>query len=164
MSRPEISRLHELFAYSAQSGVLIRKITTSNRCPAGSRAGTLDRSTGYRRVRVDGVVLYEHIVVWAMTRGKWPSGLIDHRHGTRDDNREDGLRDGPRRFNQENQRRARSDNKLGVLGVCQVPSGKFAASIRVDGRQRRLGTFSSAEDAHAAYVAAKRMFHEGCTL
>jgi hypothetical protein len=34
--------------------------------------------------------------------------------------------------------------------------GKFAARIRVDGVERHLGTFATAEEASAAYAAAAR--------
>lgn len=72
MSAPKVSveRLHELFRFDAETGWLVRKITTSNRCVAGSRAGTFDASVGYRRVRVDGRICMEHVVIHAMHNGQ----------------------------------------------------------------------------------------------
>lgn len=165
MSAPKVSveRLHELFRFDADTGWLMRKITTGNRSMAGSRAGTFDASVGYRRVRVDGRICMEHAVIHAMHTGAWPSGLIDHRNTQRTDNMPSNLRDVTRRINQQNLRRARVDSKTGVLGVIQVGE-RFAAHIRIDGRQTRIGTFDTAEQAGAAYVEAKRLNHEGCTL
>jgi hypothetical protein len=40
----------------------------------------------------------------------------------------------------------------------------FSARIRVNGNLRWVGTFGTPEEAHAAYVAAKRQFHEFGTL
>jgi hypothetical protein len=99
--------------------------------------------------------------------GAWPLFEIDHRNGIGTDNRWKNLRDGTRSFNIQNQRRARSDNKTGFLGVHR--SGKkerkgFVAKIQLDGKQRYLGVFSTAEAAHAAYLAAKRRIHPGCVI
>lgn len=158
-----VARLHELFRYEPETGWLVRKITTSNRCVAGSRAGTFDASTGYRRVRVDGRICMEHAVIYAMHAGQWPAGLIDHKNTIRTDNRPSNLRDASRRINQQNLRQARVDSKTGVLGVVQIGQ-RFSASIRINGKQNRIGTFGTAEEAGAAYVKAKRASHEGCTL
>ena len=158
-----MERLHELFRFDTDTGWLMRKITTSNRCVAGSRAGTFDASVGYRRVRVDGRICMEHAVIHAMHAGAWPTGLIDHRNTERTDNAPSNLRDVTRKVNQQNLRKARADSKTGVLGVVQVGQ-RFAAHIRIDGKQTRIGAFATAEEAGAAYVAAKRLNHEGCTL
>jgi len=162
--RPTADRLRQLFSYDAETGHLTRIVTTSNRCPAGKRAGTFDRTTGYRKVNVDGRMYGEHVVIWCLVHGSWPAGLIDHRNGVRDDNRIDNLRDGSRRLNQENMRRPRSDNKSGFLGVTYASDGAPQAHIRINGRQKYLGRFATEAEAHEAYVAAKRRHHEGCTL
>jgi hypothetical protein len=50
-------------------------------CPAfkfaGRRAGTFDRTTGYRRVMIDGRYYYEHVIVWVHSRGYWPPRQLD---------------------------------------------------------------------------------------
>jgi hypothetical protein len=38
-------------------------------------------------------------------------------------------------------------------------NGKFYSRIYVNGRDRRLGTFATAAEAHAAYVAALKQEH-----
>ena len=158
-------RLRELFAYDSATGVLTRIITTSNRCPAGARAGTLDRSTGYRKVNVDGRMYGEHVVIWCLVSGRWPMGLIDHRDGVRDRNVLENLRDGSRRLNQQNTRRARSDSLSGLQGVHPAKNGRCYSKIRTaDGKVKHLGTFDRPEQANAAYLAAKRELHEGCTV
>lgn len=162
-TKPTVERLRELFSFDSERGWLVRRITTSNRCPAGSRAGTFDASVGYRRVRVDGRIYMEHAVVLALSTGAWPVGLVDHRNTVRTDNSPENLREGSRSLNQQNLRRARRDSKTGVLGVIQVKD-RFLAHIRIDGKQKHLGSFGTAEEASAAYLAAKRLHHEGCTL
>jgi hypothetical protein len=44
------------------------------------------------------------------------------------------------------------------------PVGRLSASVWVGGKRVYLGRFDTAEEAHAAYVAAKRRLHQGCTL
>lgn len=96
--------------------------------------------------------------------GKWPEHVAEHEDGDKLNNRWRNLRDVPQVHNVENQRRARSDNTLGVLGIERSKGGRFAARIRVKGRRIGLGTFDTKELAHAAYVAAKRELHKGCTI
>ena len=65
----------------------------------------------------------------------------------------------------ENQRRARGNSRTGLLGVtADLRSGRFAANIKAAGRRHYIGSFATPEEAHAAYVAAKRQLHEFGTL
>lgn len=164
MAKPTQARLRELFALDEATGVLKRLITTSNRCVAGKRAGTLDKSTGYRRVRVDGVVYGEHQVILCMRTGLWPVGQVDHRDGGRDKNMPKNLRDVSRRVNQENKRKAHKNNQTGYLGVYKQRNGRFGAKITSHGVVHNLGTFDTALEAHNVYLAAKRVLHVGCTI
>jgi hypothetical protein len=83
------------------------------------------------------------------------------------DNRFCNLRDVVKRVNQENRKKASSNNKSGFLGVS--PNGKgWAATINtsVSGVRKHyyLGTFPTPIEAHKTYVKAKRNLHEGCTI
>lgn len=42
--------------------------------------------------------------------------------------------------------------------------GKFMAQIKAPGRRKFIGYFADKYAAHAAYLAAKREHHEGCTV
>lgn len=89
--------------------------------------------------------------------------MIDHINGDPSDNRVENLRLADKRLNAENQRRARADNAIGVLGVM-AHGNKFRAQIRTGGRTIYLGLFLTSDEAYAAYVEAKRRLHEGCSL
>ena len=41
---------------------------------------------------------------------------------------------------------------------------RFKARITVKGKEILLGRFDTAEEAHAAYLEAKRVHHPGCTI
>lgn len=169
MNAPENRQLAALRAqlmawllYDGDTGRFTWNAAPVQRIPAGSVAGGLN-SEGYRVVRCMGVLYLSHRLAWLFCNGSWPSGDIDHINGVRDDNRIENLRDVSRSVNQQNLKRARRDNATGLLGVKRARKG-FEARINVSGRYVHLGTFSTPTAAHAAYLAAKRQHHEGCTL
>jgi hypothetical protein len=89
--------------------------------------------------------------------------MVDHINGRRDDNRWCNLRDASRLVNQQNMRRAVAGSASGLLGAHKK-RGKWSSQIKVRGVLVKLGIFETADQAHAAYLAAKRQLHEGCTL
>lgn len=129
----------------------------------GREAGGLN-ADGYVNVEVGGKSIGVHRIVWLMHNGQWPVGEIDHRNGVRNDNRIENLRDVAHDTNTQNRRAATSGSKTGLLGVTMHKNGQFRARIRSNGRLRSIGLFDSAEEAHAAYIAAKRKLHAGCTI
>lgn len=106
-----------------------------------------------------------HRLAWLYVYGKWPTGDIDHINGERSDNRIENLRDVTRAINIQNRRKASAGSKSGLLGVVARTRGKpWGASIRVDGKNKYLGTWDTKEQAHEAYLIAKRKYHPGCTI
>lgn len=156
-----VERLRELFAYDPSTGKLTRRIRVSNGL-AGSAVGTINRG-GYLVASVDRKLLYVHRIIWAMQTGLWPVAEIDHRDACRSNNRWSNLRDVPRQTNCQNRRHADRDSGTRLLGAFKERA-KFSSKICVAGVLHYLGTFETAEAAHAAYVTAKRELHEGCTL
>jgi hypothetical protein len=149
-------------SYDPETGRFTRIAKSGPNVVVGAEAGAVNH--GYRRIYVGGRPYAAHRLAWLWVHGKWPDGKVDHINGDTDDNRIANLRDVDHSTNLENQRRARSDNLLGVLGVRAKPSGRYEARIWVKGRPMFLGSYPTAEDAHGAYVEAKRKLHEGCTL
>jgi hypothetical protein len=127
----------------------------------GVKAGTL-RPDGYISIGVRKSHFLAHRLAWFYVHGVWPPELIDHVNGVRSDNRIANLRLADRRLNVENKRRE-SCNSTGLLGVKPNGNG-FSARIGSRGVEHHLGTFRTPEEAHAAYVEAKRRLHKGCTL
>jgi hypothetical protein len=105
-----------------------------------------------------------HRLAWCIAYGEWPSLEIDHINGDAGDNRLCNLRNVDRATNAQNKRRAQCTNKSGIQGVETHAVGRLSASVWVGGKRVYLGRFDTAEEAHAAYVAAKRRLHQGCTL
>lgn len=156
---PPLSRIKEVLAYDPNNGVFHWMRSTSNRAPAGSIAGSVNKH-GYRMIRVDNVDYRACRLAWLIVHGEMPKGDIDHINGSRDDDRIANLRDATRQENIRNSKR-RSDNTSGFKGVAwHRGAKKWTASI-FTGKSVHLGLFDTAEAAATAYSqAAKRFFGE----
>lgn len=164
--------LRELYDYDPGTGLLTHRVARSHNVKIGQQVGHLDRrNPSYPRwtLRLLGRSWILSRVIWMYVHGEWPRGQIDHINGDPTDNRLSNLRDVCASVNMQNKRRAVATNSTGYLGVSVHHGGKkpFLARIRdpkSGQRQIRLGYFATAEEAHNAYVEAKRRLHSGCTL
>jgi hypothetical protein len=158
-------RLRELLHYDPETGIFRWRV--KRKCAnAGDVAGSVN-TNGYRSVTVHNVKRSAHRLAYLYMTGSWPKNAIDHRDHDRTNNRWANLRAVTNSVNCQNLTRALSNNKSGRLGVAYCPYRKtrqFKAMISVGGKQRVLGFFATADEAGAAYIAAKRKFHEGCTI
>ncbi len=155
-------RLRQLLSYDPKSGVFINRTDRHWSAKAGEAAGSLTKA-GYIEIGLDGISYYAHRLAWLYVTGEWPANTIDHKDGNRANNAWRNLRDVTQDVNVQNLRGATAASSSGLLGAYRCGS-RFKASITVDGRVRHIGYFETAQKAHEAYVAAKRQFHQGCTL
>lgn len=128
---------------------------------SGKEALTAD-NCGYRAGRIFERKYQSHRVVWALVKGAWPSGLLDHIDGDRRNNRIENLREVSDIENCRNTAR-RSDNASGHVGVSWYErKKKWRAYVAVNGKQQHLGFFISLGDAVAARKEASDRigFHE----
>lgn len=150
-------RLRELLDYDPVNGTFTWRVNR-NGVRIGDRAGSLVDSRGYLRVGIDGREYSAHRLAWLYVHGEWPTQVIDHCNGDPSDNRIENLRDVSQQVNVQNQHRARSTNKCGLLGVRRQGK-RWYARIMTNGRERHIGTFDTPEEAHAAYLAVKAVLH-----
>ena len=159
-----IEQLRQYLDYNPQTGEFVWKIDRHGSRGIGKAAGSVD-PRGRRMIYFDGNTYFAHRLAWLFIYGEWPSGIIDHVDGDASDNSISNLRDVSYSVNSQNQIKAKSSNKLGFLGVYKDKrGGKFRADISIDGKNKCLGYFLTPEEAHDKYLAAKREFHEGCTI
>lgn len=122
-------------------------VVQAGRAPAGSIAGTVDK-TGYRRIKLNGARLLAHRVAWFLSFGNWPTGVIDHINRNKLDNRVENLRDVSA---SENSRNREFPERLGTFKASR---NKWAARVTSGGVTRYLGVFDSMDKARQAYLAA----------
>jgi hypothetical protein len=161
-SRITATEVRRLFDYDALTGNLIWKERISIRVTVGRVAGTLAKN-GYLTVGIKGVKYYAHRLVWLHVTGEWPAADMDHINGIRADNRIGNLRSVDPAVNMQNRKGANSNNISGLIGA-ERHRDKWHARISIRGKRVSLGTFATPEEAHAAYLAAKRILHIGCTI
>lgn len=160
---PTAERVRELFEYDDEVGALRWRISQSSRAKVGAVAGNI-RKDGRRCVCVDGVQYLAYRVIWLHHKGTWPNDEIDHWDTDHTNDRIGNLRDVTGAVNAENKRHPRSDKRFGTL-LGAYPSGaRWRAQIGVDRKVKHLGSFDTEQQAHAAYLNAKRELHDGCTI
>lgn len=158
------SQLHEMLNYDPQTGVFTWRTHPSKkvRIRVGDVASSVS-TAGYAVIKIFGKPYLAHRLAFLYMRGEWPKNQIDHIDGNRLNNRIENLRDVTAFVNMQNQRRALANNSCGVLGVTRV-GNRFQARIKTNRIKVHLGTFATPEEAHYAYLTAKRIRHEGCVI
>lgn len=148
--------LKELVVYCPERGGLFW-IKNRRKAKAGNRIGSKTQE-GYRQTSLFLKQYKEHRLIWLYHYGNFPLKELDHLNGIRDDNRIENLRECVEGKNQQNIRKPNITNKNGFLGV--YPSSKrWMARITSNGKSIYLGSFDTKEEAHLAYIQAKRQYH-----
>lgn len=156
-------RAKEVIDYDPETGYTYWKVT-KGKMIAGERAGHLNIG-GMRYVSVDGKSYKEHRLIWLYTYGYMPKHYIDHINCDPSDNRLENLREATAGENSQNKRKASCINKCGYLGVAyKTRKKKYTAQITVGGVTYHLGTFTDPQEAHEAYLKAKKELHPFSTL
>jgi hypothetical protein len=158
--------LRALLSYDPLEGIFRWKISTGRwgHVPPGAVAGTIHKGSGYTQIRILGRTYYAHRLAWFYVKGAWPSKGLDHFNGKKSDNKLKNLREANQEQNLQNIRTAQSRNKTGFLGVLEYAPGKFRAAIGVKYKSLQKKGFTSAKEAHEAYLRAKKVHHPFQTI
>lgn len=164
----EIARFEEMknyFSVDFEKGLIIRlkKYGTSG----FSKIGDI-----IKRKNIQGYIVFQfqdrevkaHRFIFYYYHGELFE-IIDHINGIKNDNSISNLRGDNDNKNQQNQRKPQIGNTTGYLGVCwNKLAQKYKATIAFNGKNNHLGYFSTKELAYEAYLTAKRINHEFCTI
>lgn len=154
-------RLRSILYYDPETGIFSCRTQRGPR-GAGDILGAIN-DCGYVVMEIDHRRYLGHRLAFLYQTGAWPKETVDHINGQRADNRWMNLRDVPHRTNIENFRKIRRSTQSGLLGAHKK-GARWRSGITVDGKQVNLGTFDTAQQAHEAYLSAKRQHHSGCTI
>lgn len=126
----------------------------------GKAAGSISHF-GYHIIKLGRQQYRAHRLAWLIVHGEWPQGEIDHINGDRTDNRMANLRAVDRAANSQNRWMAHRDNKsCGLLGATWNKQHKrWQAKIVARKVRHHLGYFETPEQAHEAYLTAKKRLH-----
>jgi hypothetical protein len=153
-----LDHLKQVLDYNPQTGVFVWKVSTARRIVPGTVAGTVN-SKGYRVIQLFRKLHTEHRLAWFYVTGVWPSDQIDHINQVKTDNRFENLREATNSQNSQNSK-IRRNNTSGYKGVSWwAHREKWAAQMRVDGKNRLLGMFDNPLDAHLCYQSLAKIVH-----
>lgn len=152
----DITKLRNLLEYDPIAGVFTWRNNIGN-VKAGSVAGCINRK-GYRYIGVDGSLYRANRLAWAYVHGALPKGQIDHIDGNRLNNSINNLRDVSAETNQRNRKSGNKNSTSSLLGVSyHRQSGKWRAQICIT-TTKHLGLFDTEQEAHYAYIEAKKHY------
>ena len=117
-------------------------------------AGTI--KDGYIRISVRSKLLYAHRIIFLMHHGYIPE-YIDHINRNRSDNRIENLRECSSSQNSRNN--SFNVGITGFKGVSTAPKNRFRAYIFLNGKQKFLGIYDTAEQAKESRVKAANKFY-----
>lgn len=161
--------LREMLEYDPETGSMHWKVRPQthfknfgackswNTRNAGKPTGCLMPS-GYLAINIRGTPYMAHRLAWAIYYGEF-AGTIDHINRVRHDNRLCNLRACTLSQNQHN-RTISPNNSSGFKGVSwHKQKNRWRAYIVVNWKQKSLGLYDTAEEAHAAYCKAADALH-----
>lgn len=153
----------EILNYDKETGIFTYKVNYKSK-KAGDVAGYIN-NRGYVQINLFGRIYSAHRLAWYFHNGEMPTKQIDHINGIRHDNNIANLRNVDLAENLQNQRNPQKGNTSGFLGVTfHKNRNKWMAQINHKKKNIYIGIFSTAIEAHNAYLSKKREIHEFCTI
>ena len=156
---PTQALLRAVLDYDADTGIFRWKRNPAkperwNSRWAGAEAGAL-KPSGYVIVTIDYELYRAHRLAWVYVNGDVlaPEDEIDHVDGVRSHNWIGNLRPATKTQNMANSAGWKERPAQGLPKGVFMCRSKFQASIFRNGKKMHLGTFDTAEEAHAAYLS-----------
>jgi hypothetical protein len=151
--------LKKYLNYNPKTGVFLWKCSRGHRMKgdiAGCRA-----TVGYWQIMLHKKYYLAHRLAWLYMTGSMPKHHIDHIDMDKLNNKISNLREATSKENAMN-RTCAKNSKSGRKGVSwNKASGKWMVFIKLDGKNRNLGSFDDIEEAAAAYAkSAKKHYPE----
>ncbi len=153
-----------IIRYNPEDGTFVSLATRGGHVWPGKTLEPALTDTGYRRLKISHRSYLCSRLAHLLMTGRWPEQFMDHIDGNRSNDRWGNLRAVTPAMNAHNLHAARSYNATKLMGVTRRGNGAgewFDARICVDYKLQHIGCFKTADEAHAAYLSAKRHLHAG---
>ena len=150
---PYYYKAKKLLDYNRTTGQFTWKVSRGSRSKVGGIAGH-ENSHGYIAIGVNlnkkQKFLKAHRLAWFIVNHELPN-VIDHIDRDKSNNSLSNLRDCNNSLNQINIPISKR-NTTGYKGVYyRKDNGKYRAIIKIDGRNKSIGQYETAEEAYSAY-------------
>jgi len=153
-----MNNIKEYLSYNPETGLFTWLLNQcNNKIKAGDIAGCATKR-GYIFITATKKQYLAHRLAWYFYYLKWPERGLDHINGIKNDNRIANLRLATHSENKQNVSYAQKNNKCNVRGI-HFYQGRWRADINIKGINTYLGRFNTPEEAHQAYLTAKRLHH-----
>lgn len=148
MSNNILSKTYLQSIFDYKDGNLLYK-TSGHGIKKGSIAGCAKKGSGYRIIKINGKVYYEHRIVFAWHYGYFPK-LIDHKNRNRSDNRIENLEDSNHSKNTMNSGLWKT-NTSGFRGVSKhKKNNSWIGQTWINGKKHHIGSFKTPQEASQA--------------
>jgi len=151
--------LKRIILYEIDTGIFFWKIQPANYIPKGTRAGYINKKTGYRIIGIGGKEYKANRLAFLYMTGIMPKE-VDHKNRIRHDDRWINLQASSRCHNMQNQSLS-SANKTGYTGVHWYKRvQKYIAYIEFKRKRYHLGYFKNLSQAVRARQRAKLIINK----
>ena len=137
-------RLRELMTYDPYTGLFTNRF--------GQVLGSGQTRAKYIRIAIDNKMYLAHRLAWFWIHDEWPAYDLDHIDGNGQNNAIINLQQLDVGTNLRKGKQYKN-NKTGNRGVMfETRRGKYKSQITYAGKNYFIGYFSTAEEAHEAYL------------
>ena len=151
-----IDQLMDRFNFDLINGRVFWKKAKANF--QGKEAGCVKYSRGkpYCLIKINNYPWMRAHLIFLAVHGRLPIPTVDHVDGNSLNDRPDNLREATRLEQARNKKRNKKTTEL-PMGV-RLNGKNYQARLRVNGKLLILGTFTTSDEAFAAYKTARKQF------
>ena len=135
------------FTYDPETGKIFNRFGKESKCIG-------DHGYVHVCIKIEGknYIFKGHHFAWYWVHGECDIEQLDHINGIKTDNRIYNLRKVTHQQNQWNQTKAKGY-------TWHKPTNKWRSHIRINGKKKHLGLYTTEEEARQAYLNAKKLYH-----
>lgn len=153
-------RLQEKLHYNPETGIFTC-LTNHQKKLIGTEVGWIDPDSGYVIINIDGRAYSAHRLAYLYMTGNWPVNVLDHEDTIKHHNWWSNIRDATKSQNARNRGSQINNRSCGYKGVSwNKTKNKWFAQCFINGKNKFLGCYETAEEAKQAYDDFAKLHHK----